>query len=502
MEVSIKVGKVNSNIKINSAVNNDLNINEYLDSSNYIANNSSINYNNEVEDYVFDDVVGDVTYSPYSNNSLLEYSENLLEILQDDINSHLRDNIFYRLEDNANNGDWFSSMITGMFPFIHDFADDTCEFYINNNMRVSVVGEHIEIFDASTGRRFYYEDGFCTEVHFQNGVVGSLSYDENGNYTGISYSYNGNPLSIFDDYNMAVGQYGARQGAFSEADQLLQDPLILEIMHRSFPDATLEDYELYFAALNSVGCGYVAFINLIFDNYQGREDEFLDTFGFPMYTVDDYGNVDYNYEYLVLELFNYVWADQGYSIQELYGNISTDATDEAISGISAENTVDGTHSDIYTDSFENPYRSTFTTYNQWLFETYGIQLERDAYLRDDWREVFLPGTPEWENRLEELRISFMDPNQILYGPPDTERLLEILETNINDGKKIIISAGNFENFNLYDLNGVCHSVGSHAMMVTDIRDGRVYVSSWGNEYYIELSDLGSITSIQVFEFYN
>ena len=62
---------------------------------------------------------------------------------------------------------------------------------------------------------------------------------------------------------------------------------------------------------------------------------------------------------------------------------------------------------------------------------------------------------------------------------------------LNDGKSISIAT---ENFNLYNKSGdlKADDVGSHWMTITGVtKDGRYIISSWGDKYYIDPSELES-----------
>ena len=120
------------------------------------------------------------------------------------------------------------------------------------------------------------------------------------------------PISIFDIENILSRQYGADQVAFQfYFEDLIKDPVIWEEMQKYFPvdnfqgiDDAMDFYENYFQLVANTGCGYAAEANIIFDIFKGKEQEFQDKFGFPMYSVDDDGNVDFNYEAMTIKLYN------------------------------------------------------------------------------------------------------------------------------------------------------------------------------------------------------
>lgn len=50
------------------------------------------------------------------------------------------------------------------------------------------------------------------------------------------------------------------------------------------------------------GCSYAALVNTIFVHFDGREDEFYETFGFDMYVKED-GVKKYNFNYVLVDLY-------------------------------------------------------------------------------------------------------------------------------------------------------------------------------------------------------
>ena len=196
----------------------------------------------------------------------------------------------------------------------------------------------------------YYLAPFFPNMTYEKGgyTLGSKEanyyyYDKEGNLCGKYYGFNHlyidcsdpdnikyqrwNPeshsfsaISIFDDENLiTVGwdwetpQYGASQMAFVQNfDNLIEDPLIWEEMQKYYPvnsfkseDDAMEFYEEYFKTICNTGCGYAAAADLVFKSFEGKEKEFEEIFGYPMYTVNYMGMIDFNYELFELGHFNY-----------------------------------------------------------------------------------------------------------------------------------------------------------------------------------------------------
>ena len=119
--------------------------------------------------------------------------------------------------------------------------------------------------------------------------------------------------SIFSPENSEIRQYGGNQNDFDyKFEELIVDERIWGEIQSVYPVEDFESreealyfYSRYLQLIADVGCGYVAVANSIFLFFEGREKDFLDTFGFEMYEVREDGRIDYNYELLILKYFNY-----------------------------------------------------------------------------------------------------------------------------------------------------------------------------------------------------
>ena len=310
-------------------------------------------------------------------------------------------------------------------------------FFIKNNLITSIS-------DLNTNSQYFLEPN-KTFFHKYVDRKSSTEYWMNeGNLTNIS---------IFDSANLSSSQYGGDQGAFSKnAEQLLQDPQIINRLKEYYPDATMEDYHLYLCKLNACGCGYTALVNTVFYEYQGSEAEFQQKFGYPMYTVNSEGEADYNYEYMILDFFNYIWGDSGFSIRELYGNVSLDAVDGSISGTFDTGKADGTSDD------------TIGKFSNFLQEKYDCNVNIDI------------GTP--------------DTIYSSYGKINKDNAVLIYNNLKNDDNQIYFCG---QGYDLYNMDGSLYlnNGGSHAMYVTDVTDsGQIIVSSWGKQYILGLDAFG------------
>ena len=120
------------------------------------------------------------------------------------------------------------------------------------------------------------------------------------------------PISIFDKRNIISHQYGASQLVFkTHYHRLINDSLIWDEIQNIFPWQEFETkeyaklfYKFYLGTISECGCGYAAATNYVFRMFEGREEEFYNVFGYPMYKVTTQ-YIDFNYEIFMLKFFNY-----------------------------------------------------------------------------------------------------------------------------------------------------------------------------------------------------
>lgn len=113
---------------------------------------------------------------------------------------------------------------------------------------------------------------------------------------------------VFDDEGGYGGDQGSPQQQYGDTRENLYN-----IVKKYYPDMTDKQIQDYLRKLNSEGCGYVAIVNTIFRQYEGREAEFERKFGFPMYK-----NGDLNYNDLIVDFYTatdnhnkgWFWSDK------------------------------------------------------------------------------------------------------------------------------------------------------------------------------------------------
>lgn len=322
----------------------------------------------------------------------------------------------------------------------------------------------------------------------KNEDIENVSLEELGNTT-VIIPHNGGP---YDPENNRCGLFGGNQSSLKlNIERFINDEQVHQIISKYYEDFDSEDLELLFYRMSSVGCGYVAAINTIFQEYLSHsEQDFYDRFGFALYNnlgvAKGVGPIKiYNYEYLFLDFFlYYAKNERGFNtIEEVYGN--------------AKEEMEANNNKVEDGALSNGYFSR-TGMNGTVTPTVGEVLKR--YLAEKGIEFELsvgelelePGGEAWQKKKEELEekgVEIEDDTKLYEKDLNKDIVKEILR----QGKQIVISADNFTMYypEDYDGNGKlddirADDVGSHAMSVVGTApDGKLVVSTWGEEVLVD-----------------
>ena len=150
-------------------------------------------------------------------------------------------------------------------------------------------------------------------LHYRINEKGRLVVSYDDDFYDKSIVTDLDSISAFNDENTSSRQYGGNQLDFSRKfDSLINDPYIWNEIQKYYPvedfasiDHAMDFYKIYFDVITNYGCGYVAVADRVFDEFKGKEKEFEELFGYPMYTIDEKGAIDFNYEIFTLEFFNF-----------------------------------------------------------------------------------------------------------------------------------------------------------------------------------------------------
>lgn len=105
-----------------------------------------------------------------------------------------------------------------------------------------------------------------------------------------------------------AGDYGGDQG--SAYKHWRQYAAYVRKYHPNYSDRKVREF---LESMNEEGCGYVAMVNTVYEAYRGREDEFEETFGFPMRGEDG----ELNRNELLVDF--YCKEDNHNEVQTLWG---------------------------------------------------------------------------------------------------------------------------------------------------------------------------------------
>lgn len=203
--------------------------------------------------------------------------------------------------------------------------------------------------------------------------------------------------------------------------------------YEEYTDYSDEEIEELLMKLNSEGCGYVAFANIIVDEYRRKEEEFEQIFGFPLFLGNVEGTESVNYNPLIIDL--YCASDNHNEVWDLPKNRDVYDPDEDSSATSGRGTTQN----------DRIYR--FERY----MAGYGIDV-----------------------KIENIECS-------------TDEVYQKCREEAAQGNRVIISTCPVR---LEDKEGEpAHMDGGHAMTVVGLKDdGRIEVSSWGEIYYMMPED--------------
>jgi hypothetical protein len=237
----------------------------------------------------------------------------------------------------------------------------------------------------------------------------------------------------------------------------------------------LQYYKSFLNQIFEQGCADAAICNIIYHWLEETPDVFLKCFGFPMYEPDEYGNIDYNYEALMVDVFcNRLskipngWEMMDQIIQKdmykyelnrfMMGDEWTKKKPDNLSGKELEEWKE----------FEKKRDETFRELNKKYSDAKEVSYDLGI------------GSSNHESDISYYISSYLAEHYLDSGvtfPID----------DIKPGDMIASRGFNFytdENGNHDDLT--MDEIGSHWFYITDVtRDGKIIASSWGKKYYFE-----------------
>ncbi len=307
-------------------------------------------------------------------------------------------------------------------------------------------------------------------------IVGNKDTGEKDEIKNGSQDYD-RTTTTFDD-DKKNGTYGADQGDMAHNKKGLwffgfrwfedEDLYAYIRSHDRYRNYSQTEIAKLMDQINKEGCGYVAIVNNIFTEYEGREAEFQQRFGFPMY--DKNGKA--NYDYLIVDF--YASTDDKYYLNDPNG--ATALVNDVFLQYIGKN-------EAFKEKFGyEPYDE-----NGYL-NPKAKQAIIDYYEEQEVVELKIDGTTQYsiENRFRH----YLDEKGLSY---ECEAISDLavsdVDSYLDSGKNVNIATGSF---NLYNEKGkaVAKDVGDHWMTITGVtEDGQYIVSSWGERYYLNPSEL-------------
>lgn len=108
------------------------------------------------------------------------------------------------------------------------------------------------------------------------------------------------PFEVDSPVYDVKGTYGAVQGAAKKIEAGSPYGMVIRrIVRQYYPQYDEAQVNAFLEKLASEGCGYVVIVNILFDYFKDKEQEFFRTFGFPLYG----DNGDFNYNLLLVDFY-------------------------------------------------------------------------------------------------------------------------------------------------------------------------------------------------------
>lgn len=306
-------------------------------------------------------------------------------------------------------------------------------------------------------------------------------------------------ISIFNEENTISHQFGGNQSDFMYYySMLIKDPYIWEEMQKYFPvsdfssiDEANDFYELYFTTVANSGCGYISIVNSVFQTFEGKEKEFEEIFGFPMYIINEDNSIDFNYEILTLKLFNYA---------VLYPNYDP----KNIEAVKAMYTKSLAFRELVRFEYSPEYQSI--DFDKWK-KLDGEEQKQYVFKINEVNTKYYDLKEKYDKAKNiPYEVSFnlkqsLKPIQNFfagYGITLELKTMEIKNINSIHPGDIICS----DNFDLYkEDHGEKYSekndLQPHAVYVVSVENGKIIVSSWGERFIFDDTDIEWIKKIVV-----
>ena len=337
--------------------------------------------------------------------------------------------------------------------YIRVYSDGSYKFYVEGELKDFDVlkDEKIKEMVDINEIEFIKKDGASTDIYLKDGSVthiieGTNNYicgeDSDGNFNFAYHIEDDGSLSnidIYGAYTEANGQFGGNQSDLEDhVDMLLCDDKIASELENCFPGSSWNEKASYLREISHSACGFTGKVNGLFSEYVGREKEFKETFGYDMYKIDNNGNLDFNYENMIVSFYDYYLTKQN-------GNNIYEATANA----------------------EGFYPECTQEFSNFLEENYGVASTAENYVTEEDRE----------NGGDISRIETKD------------EIIDIYHSFVDQGKDNIMIGSWGYHLKDYDTGATTYysrDGEGHAMTILGEENGNLIVTSWGEKYILDL----------------
>jgi hypothetical protein len=243
--------------------------------------------------------------------------------------------------------------------------------------------------------------------------------------------------------NKTQGEYGGNQGGPGYF-ALHGDESLINMVKSFYPDYSDEEILQYLFDMGSVGCGYTAIANSIICAFLKDEEKFETAFGYPLMS-----DGKYNENLVLTEFYSY--------FEENIGHGTTIAT---------------------------------STKNLILFlKTKGINSSVkifDAISKDENENIkFIESNITPQTNFEGNIYEVVEREGTYYGGSYQTKIKSVIEQSLAEGKFVNVAVNPII---IYNENSSLSGPGAHAMSITGIDGDIITLSSWGDEWKINMND--------------
>lgn len=287
---------------------------------------------------------------------------------------------------------------------------------------------------------YEYKDGVCVKAYWP-GTNLVVHYDnDNGVITKKAMKYNPEldceeTISIFDSQisNQFCGNQGDLYKKSNIGNILNTNGYIYKYISEKYPKYSYDQIEEYVKSIGHIGCGYTAATDAIFDLFTGNEEEFLNNYKYDMYEVKLDGTIDYNYENMIVEIFDRYKEKKG---------------------------------EFPNGWYSNDYK---------IYENVLNEMNPNLNIKLDLKDI------------REINYG-TESSPIQFGSSEfTAKLIEDYSEKLASNEKIMVASSNYTMYT-YQGNKPYYVDSGHAMYLIGFEGNNAIVSSWGEKYKVPLND--------------